>query len=132
MLWERCHHIVLILEFFHKCKKLAMLAIKANISANKITSYKIETFEIMLYFYLNLILVVKSIGVQTKVKSNISQLTLANIIHSVGHQNRTQEVLVSIPTEDNFLLNIFYSSLCKTSLLTLPTFYNYGKTLLSN
>ena len=48
-----------------------------------------------------------------------------NVVSTAG---RLQEVLGSICTEANILLNLFFSSLYKRLLTTLQILYNLGKT----
>ena len=54
-----------------------------------------------------------SIGAQTKVKFNISQLTIAKLAQLGKASSGSQEVLGSILTGGNFLLNLFCSPQCK-------------------
>ena len=59
-----------------------------------------------------------SIGAQTRVKLNISQLTLSKLTQSERYKSGSQEVPVTSgctfnPPKGKLLANLFWSSLCK-------------------
>ena len=68
-----------------------------------------------------------AVVLETKFSSEISNPTHVCLAQSVRHYSKAQEVLGSIPTGSNFLLNLFCSSLCKVLLTMVPTLCYLGR-----